>query len=82
MIAVKLDKKNRIADILEAKGVSKYRLHINMNLLRPANAKPISYKTVLSIVNSDTVSFATHYGNMYLIAKVLNVSMDELQARE
>lgn len=82
MSEVKLGKKNMIANILQAQGVSKYRLHINMNLLRPANAKPISYKTVLSIVNSDDVAFATRYGNMYLIARILDVSMDELQARE
>lgn len=80
MIVVKLGKKNRIAVILQAKGISKYRLHKNMNLLRPPAAKEISYKTVLTIVNNEEISFATHYGNMFLIAQVLGVSMDELQA--
>lgn len=80
MIVVKLGEKNRITDILQAKGISKYRLHKNMNLLRPSGAKEISYKTVLTIVNNEDIPFATHYGNMFLIAKVLGVSMNELQA--
>lgn len=72
--------KNQIADILQAQGVSKYRLHKDINALRLAdtNARPISYKTVLSIVNSTNLPFATHFGNMYLIAKALGVSIDDL----
>lgn len=79
MAAARIEGKNRIANLLETQGMSKYRLHKNMNEQRPFGVKPISYKTVLSLVNCEAVAFATHYGNMLLIAKVLNVSVGDLQ---
>lgn len=79
MVLVAIGKENRIAEILTERRISIYELCKWMNDKRPEGAKPINYKTVHGIVKSASIPYATHYGNIALIAKVLSVSVDDLE---
>jgi hypothetical protein len=82
MATVALNRRNRIAEILEDRSWSIYRLAQKMNEIKPADFREIQYRTVWNIVNSDTIPPRTNYVNVLLIADALGVSVDTLEQRE
>lgn len=69
---------NNLLPIMRSQRMSVYRLHKEINWIRPEGRREISYKTVLTVVNSETIPPATHYGNVLLIARVLGVRLNDI----
>jgi DNA-binding Xre family transcriptional regulator len=66
-----MTKTNRIAEILEQKDMSIYRL---------AKDTGLSYQAVHALVNADEIPDGTSYGTLRKISEVLGVQISDLEA--
>lgn len=70
MITVASVRKNNILNLLDQRDMSIYRL---------AKEVDMEYKSIFKLAKSETIPDGTYYSTIRSIAKVLDVSMDDLE---